>query len=135
MRLFPLLPALFLPLPAFAQLAPGFWSFPGAPGLGDEELAALCETGFSLVYADGQRQSFLRVETEAGPALVMDSEVECRTEGDQTACAGLGTRCQSGLADRQYFARQIVHFDIPHARLQSMNAGLHAQSFTSFRIP
>ena len=78
----------FLPLPAFAQLAPGFWSFPGAPGLGDEELAALCETGFSLVYADGQRQSFLRVETEAGPALVMDSEVECRTEGDQTACAG-----------------------------------------------
>ena len=92
MRLFPLLAAALLPLPALADTAndtgAGFWSYPGTPDLSPEDLGALCETGFSLVYADGHRQSFLLIDTDAGPTLLMDSEVECRSAGDQTACAG-----------------------------------------------
>lgn len=116
MRLFPIAAvALLLPAPVLAETGPGFWSYPSTPNLGAEDLAALCETGFSLIYADGHRQSFLRVDTDAGPRLILDSEVECRTDGDQTACAGW---VSDGMT--QSDSTTVTRFDHPDGTLRAI---------------
>ncbi|MCB1387722.1 MAG: hypothetical protein KDK12_00980 [Rhodobacteraceae bacterium] len=85
-----LLAATFLlPLPAAAQLAPGFWSFPDRPNLPRDELATLCATGFSLVHEDGTVQSFLPVPWGETQVLWQDAEMACQDTGDGTGlCEG-----------------------------------------------
>ena len=78
--------AFLLPLPAAAQLQPGFWSFPGQPNLPEAELAALCVTGFSLVLSDGGSLSYLPGE---GGALWQDAEMACTPDAtDAWTCEG-----------------------------------------------
>ncbi|WP_127104793.1 hypothetical protein [Pararhodobacter zhoushanensis] len=81
--------ALLAPFPALAQMEPGFWAYPDQPGLDAAALAASCETGFSLVYADGSAQSFLLVEAQETTALWLDSERTCETNADNSmTCTG-----------------------------------------------
>lgn len=78
--------AFLLPLPAAAQLQPGFWSFPGQPDLPEAELAALCVTGFSLVLSDGGSLSYLPGE---GGALWQDAAMTCASDSaDAWTCEG-----------------------------------------------
>lgn len=67
----------------------GFWSYPSSPNLSAADLGALCRTGFALVYSDGTLQSYLRVETPTGSALLMDSEIVCNEDDTgATICSG-----------------------------------------------
>ena len=64
--------------------APGFWSYPSAPGLPEDVLADSCRTGFSVIFADGHVLSILTREwfaqTGEMRGAMIDAEGQC--EGD-----------------------------------------------------